>query len=110
MAQASAVIEEKSIHALEVLSRHIKVEAAYLFGSQVEGRADQWSDIDVGFFIEGVEDWDIEKHANYYALVVLEAGSDIEPHFFSARKLEEMQPSDFSTYVVRHGVEIRLKN
>jgi predicted nucleotidyltransferase len=32
---------------LEVVRRQWRVEAAYLFGSQVEGRAGEWSDIDV---------------------------------------------------------------
>jgi len=31
------------------------IQSRYLFGSHVDGTADQWSDIDVAVFMEGVE-------------------------------------------------------
>lgn len=49
--------------AARTLTRLGVVRAAYVFGSHVGGTADAWSDIDVAAFIEGLEHWDIRKHA-----------------------------------------------
>jgi predicted nucleotidyltransferase len=49
-------VESRGLSAVEVLSGLGAVRAAYLFGSHVEGTPDEWSDIDVAVFMEGVED------------------------------------------------------
>jgi predicted nucleotidyltransferase len=106
MAQIDAVIEHRSRHAVEVLSHYAPVTAAYLFGSQVEGTADEWSDIDLAIFLEGIESWDLATRARTAALVQKEAGDDIELHFFSARSLRYPEPASFAAYILVHGVPI----
>jgi predicted nucleotidyltransferase len=91
---------------VEVLSRYAPVAAAYLFGSQVEGRADKWSDIDVAAFLEGIESWDLTTRAHTAALVQKEAGDDIELHLFSACSLRQPEPASFTAYILAHGVPI----
>ncbi len=59
MARVDEVIEAKARKVLQVVNRNVTVVAAYLFGSQVTGNADQWSDIDLAVFAEGIEAWDI---------------------------------------------------
>jgi len=91
-----------------ILARLGAVRAAYVFGSHVEGTADAWSDIDVAAFVEGVEHWDIQKRAEVMALVMEEAGSDVEAHLFPASTLDNPPRGGFAEYVVRHGARILI--
>jgi predicted nucleotidyltransferase len=106
MADIDAVIEHRSQYAVGVLSRYIPVAAAYLFGSWVEGNADEWSGIDLAVFLEGIESWDLAARAHTVALVQEKAGDDITLHFFSARSLRQPEPASFAAYVLTHGVAI----
>jgi predicted nucleotidyltransferase len=106
MAQLDTALEERARAAVVSLSRFAKVTAAYLFGSQVEGRADHWSDIDLAVFIEGVEAWSLPDRARIAAKVQKEAGDDIELHFFPASSLDDPPPGGFAQYILRHGMRI----
>lgn len=106
MADIDAVIEHRSQYAVEVLSRYTPVAAAYLFGSWVEGSADEGSDIDLAVFLEGIESWDLATRAHTAALVQEKAGDDIKLHFFSVRSLRQPELASFAAYVLTHGVAI----
>lgn len=56
-------IKQRALDAVLVINRMASVRAAYVFGSQVEGRADKYSDLDVALFIDGIENWDIRHRA-----------------------------------------------
>ena len=58
MAVLNAEIERLAVETAKALARRGTVIAAYVFGSHVTGRADEWSDIDVAAFMEGIESWD----------------------------------------------------
>jgi predicted nucleotidyltransferase len=90
----------------QALRREGVVRATYLFGSHVEGRADQWSDIDIAAFMDGAESWDIWRRAQIAARVQKEVGYDIEPHFFSTAALTAPEAGSFAEYVVQHGIPI----
>jgi predicted nucleotidyltransferase len=107
MAQLNPVIDRKTQVALTVISRLAPIARAYLFGSQVEGRVDRWSDIDLAVFIEGLEKWDLHDRARASAQVQKEAGDDVEVHFLPARTLQEHDPAGFAAWIMAHGVEIR---
>lgn len=106
MVTISETIINRSRSALAVLSRFGPIRAAYLFGSQVEGRADRWSDIDIAAFIDGVEGWDIRQRAKTMARVQRECGADIEVHLFAASACENPPPASFAAYILRHGVPL----
>jgi len=106
MAQIDIAIEERARAAVACLSRLAPVTAAYLFGSQVEGRADRWSDIDLAVFIEGSEAWDLHDRARIAAQVQREAGDDIELHFFPAEALQHHHSASFAAWVLHHGVRL----
>ncbi len=55
MNSIGAAIEDHALAAVRVLSDLGVVRAACLFGSQVEGTPDQWSDIDVAVLMDGLE-------------------------------------------------------
>jgi len=99
-------IESRALAAVKVLSGLGVVREAYLFGSHVEGTPDRWSDIDVGIFMEGVEDWDIHQRAEAMALVMERVGSDVEAHLFPVSSLDNPPQGGFAEYILRHGIRI----
>ena len=109
MSRVDEVIEAKARKALQVVNRNVTVVAAYLFSSQVTGNADQWSDIDLAVFAEGVEAWDIRDRAKAAVRVQKEAGDELEVHFFPASALQggNRDSAGFATWILTHGVEIQ---
>jgi predicted nucleotidyltransferase len=108
MAQLDAVTERKARVALAVVSRLTRVVRAYLFGSQLEGAADRWSDVDLAVFIEGLEAWNLHDRARVFAQVQKEAGDDVEVHFLPAQALQEHDPAGFAAWVLAHGAEVAV--
>lgn len=108
MAQLNPVIDRKTRAALTAVSRMAHIARAYLFGSQVEGSADRWSDIDLAVFIEGLEKWNLHDRARASAQVQKEVGDDVEVHFLPAQSLQEPEPAGFAAWVMAHGVEVRM--
>jgi predicted nucleotidyltransferase len=106
MRTVDPAIESRVLEGVKVLSCRGVVRAAYLFGSHVEGTPDQWSDIDVGVFMEGVENWDIHQHVEAMALVMEKVGSEVEAHLFPASALNNPPRASFAQYILRHGVRI----
>jgi predicted nucleotidyltransferase len=104
MASLDSNIEDKALAAVRTLSGLGTVRAAYVFGSQAEGGADRWSDIDVAVFIEGVEGWDIRRRARAMAAVMEEVGSEVEAHLFPVSTLGNPGPGTLVEYVLQHGV------
>jgi predicted nucleotidyltransferase len=99
-------IKDKALLAVEILSRLGTVRAAYLFGSHVNGNADEWSDIDVAVFMDGVELWDLPRQVSAMTRVMAEAGDDVEVHFFPASSLENPGRGSFAEFILKHGVKI----
>jgi predicted nucleotidyltransferase len=99
-------IKEKALLAIEILSRLGIVRAAYLFGSQMEGTANEWSDIDIAVFMDGVENWDLPRQVNAMTRVMEEAGDDVEVHLFPAYSLKNPGCGSFAEYILKHGASI----
>ena len=98
-----AVVEKRAERAVIALSKYVTVVGAYMFGSYVDGRADRWSDIDIGVFVEGLEEWDIMDEIRTCHRIQKEVGNDIEMHFFSAQVLANPEPTSFASYVKKYG-------
>lgn len=103
MAAITAEVSRQALAAVQTLGRLAAVRAAYIFGSQVEGRADAWSDIDVAAFLDGIEDWDIHRRAKAMALVMEEAGSNVEAHLFPASSMKDPARGSFVEFILKHG-------
>ena len=101
-----AGVGRRALAATKILARLGVVRAAYVFGSHAKGTADAWSDIDVAAFVEGLEHWDIRKRATAMAIVMEEAGSDVEAHLFPASALHNPPTGSFAEYILRHGTPI----
>jgi len=106
MSTVDTAIESRALAAVKVLSYLGVVRAAYLFGSHVEGTPDQWSDIDVAVFVEGVEHWDIHQRAEAMALVMEKVGSEVEAHLFPVSDLDNPPRGGFAKYILGHGIRI----
>lgn len=106
MDQLNEMIQKKVRRALVAVSNLTLVVKAYLFGSQADGTADQWSDIDLAVFVDGAESWDIHKRARLVARIQKEAGDDIEVHFIPAKALQENDKAGFAAWILTHGVEL----
>jgi predicted nucleotidyltransferase len=106
MCAVDSAIESKALAAVKVLSDLGVVRAAYLFGSYVEGTPDQWSDIDVAVFMEGIERWDIHQHVAAMALVMEKVGSEVEAHLFPVSDLDNPPRGGFAKYILHHGIRI----
>ena len=106
MAGVDVEMTDRVLEAIKVVAQHAPVRAVYIFGSQVQGAADEWSDVDVDAFVEGAEKWDIWERARMAGDAMLQAGHDIELHFFPADKLEHAHPASFAAYVQKHGLRV----
>lgn len=106
MVALSSEITRRALAAATALSREGVLRAIYVFGSHVDGRADEWSDIDVAAFMEGVEKWDLWRRTDVITRVQKEVGYDVEPHLFPAAALHALEPGSFAAYVVQHGIPI----
>ena len=108
MAVVDAVIADRAAKAVRVIGRWGRVRAAYLFGSQVQGMADQWSDIDIAVFVEGAEEWDFERLSRACGAAQRRAGFDIEMHIFPSSSYENPPRASFAQYILSHGVALDI--
>ncbi|MCH7720861.1 MAG: nucleotidyltransferase domain-containing protein [Planctomycetes bacterium] len=108
MVVVHAVIEEKARAALRVLARRTRVRAAYLFGSRIEGTADQWGDIDIAAFIEEGGQWNLQQRVEACVEARREVGDEIELHLFPAESLENPPRASFAQYILRHGTPLDI--
>jgi len=106
MALIDAVIADRAAEAVRVIGQWGRVRAAYLFGSQVQGTADQWSDIDIAVFVEGAEEWDFERLSRACGAAQRRAGLDIEMHVFPASWHEKPPRASFAQYILQHGTPV----
>jgi len=109
MVALDAGVRRRALEAAPVLARMTRVRAAYVFGSHVEGAVDEWSDIDVALFLDGVEDWDMRRRARAMFQVQKEVGLDVEAHLFSASAFEHPEEGSFSSYIMNNGVRLDVE-
>ena len=101
-----ADIEHRAAAAARIMSEMAPVRAAYVFGSYAEGRSHRWSDVDVAFFLTGLEDLDIHQRARALIRIQKEAGMDIEAHLFPAKSLDNPEPASFVAHILATGVPV----
>ena len=104
MAIVNDLIKEKARAAIEAVARKVRVRAAYLFGSQISGVTDEFSDIDVAAFIEDPGRLGLWGRIHLGVEAREQAGDDIEIHFFPAESLDHPPAASFAAYVLDHGV------
>ena len=88
---------------LNAVSQRYRIQAAYLYGSQVKGMATSWSDIDVAVVSSDFSDDLFEERL---ALMRLAASIDdrIEPCPFTAETFNEINP--MASEIQRSGLQM----
>ncbi len=104
MAVVTADIKQRARAAALSLTDFGKVRAVYVFGSQIQGRADAWSDVDLAVFMDGVRDWNYDRIVRAVMHVQDTAGYDVEVHLLPSDELSNPEPGGFAHYVLRHAV------
>jgi predicted nucleotidyltransferase len=99
-------LTRRALAAVTALRREGVLRAVYLFGSHVDGRADEWSDIDLAAFMDGVESWDLWRRTEVIVRVQKEVGFDVEPHLLPASSLSAPEAGSFAAYVIQHGIPL----
>lgn len=92
---------KKYIHTLE--ENHIHVRRAVLFGSYAEGRANEWSDIDIALVSESF-DGDRFNDRSKIRRITLSVSSDLSPLPF--RPEDFISENPFVREILEKGVRI----
>jgi len=105
------MVEEKNVErvidqVLRYLKKKLQISKAFLFGSYVEGKPDEWSDIDIAIFSPDVEDWSIEQKAELATSVKLNCHDHVEVHIFPEDALSRARPTNFYGYIIENGRKI----
>jgi predicted nucleotidyltransferase len=99
----TAVLDNALEKALAFLRQRIRIEAAYLFGSQLAGNTHPDSDIDLAVFSPDVENMRFMQRVRLGSELALECQSDVELHLYSSRALANARPTNFAGYILTHG-------
>jgi predicted nucleotidyltransferase len=81
----------------------VRIEAAYLFGSQLTDQADQDSDIDLAIFSPDVDRLNLVERVHLTSEISLNCDSRLELHLYLARALAETRSTNFAGYIVTRG-------
>jgi len=98
-----AVLKNTKRFIERIRQQGIPVEAAYVFGSWAQGRATEWSDIDLAIVFpvfEGTVFYDRRKLDR----AVVEIDTAIEPHPYRPQDFNETDP--FVVEILRTGIRI----
>ena len=104
MAESPDQIREilnRFIHALE--ENHIHVQRAVLFGSYAEGRANEWSDIDIALVSDAFEGDRFDDRSKIRR-ITLSVSSDLSPLPF--RPEDFISENPFVREILEKGVRI----
>jgi predicted nucleotidyltransferase len=99
----TAVLEAALEKALAFLRQRIRIEAAYLFGSQLAGNARAHSDIDLAVFSPDVENMRFMERVRLGSELAVDCHPDVELHLYSSRALANARPTNFAGYIITHG-------
>ena len=99
----TAVLDNALERALAFLRQRIRIEAAYLFGSQLTGDAYPDSDIDLAVFSPDVENMRFMERVRLGSELAMECHSDVELHLYPSRALASARPTNFAGYILTHG-------
>ena len=91
---------------LAYLRQRIRIQAAYLFGSQLTGESHADSDIDLAVFSPDAQGMDMFERVRLACGLALECDSRLELHLFSSRALANARPTNFPGHIIAHGKRI----
>ncbi len=99
----TATLDSALGKALAFLRGRIRIEAAYLFGSQLTGNTHEYSDIDLAVFSPDVERMTFMERVRIGSELREACDPDVELHLYTSRALANARPTNFAGYIVAHG-------
>ena len=109
MVALNAEVRRRAMQTATSLHRRGVVRATFVFGSHAEGRAYEWSDIDVAVFMDDVESWNLWRRTRLMTEIQKEVGFDLEVHLFPASALTEADRHVYVLFCCQQAVEKALK-
>ncbi len=88
---------------IDTVRKQGPVEAAYLFGSWVQGRANKWSDIDLAVVSPSFKGSRFDDRRKLYR-AILEIDAGIEPHPYRPEDFNDSNP--FVREILKTGIRI----
>lgn len=89
--------------ALNALSKELRISAAILFGSYVEGTPHEGSDIDLAVFTPETSRLKVADKARLQLQLQRQCANDLELHLYPEKALAEARPTNFVGYLLAHG-------
>ncbi|HCA48401.1 MAG TPA: hypothetical protein DEP45_13920 [Armatimonadetes bacterium] len=89
--------------AVRLLRERIRVDAVFLFGSQVTGETHEHSDLDIAIFSREADQLGLIGRMKLGARLQQACGDIIEPHFFPAWALEDPPRGSLAEHVIKTG-------
>ena len=103
MARSTDEVTQIVRQALQALSQELRISAAILFGSYVEGNPHEGSDIDLAVFTPDKTRLKMNEKARLQLQLQRQCATDLELHLFPDQALAEARPSNFYGYLLAHG-------
>lgn len=88
------------------MATRIPVAAVFLFGSQVSGRAGDYSDVDVAVFTPAREGMTWDEEIDLMMLVKNEVAPHVDLQFLRPERMEHPRPGGFEREVLEHGKRV----
>jgi predicted nucleotidyltransferase len=103
MAGKQADLKQTIKDSIDYLKKYFRIKEVILFGSQMEGRADEFSDIDLVVISPDFSGRSYEEILNTFAELTLRCGSNIELHPYTDEDLKNARPTNFLGFVLKTG-------
>ena len=91
---------------ISLVKSRIPVSKAFLFGSYLEGTADEGSDIDIAVFSPAVDEMSFTQKVSLIVDIERQVRDSIDLHLFGVQSLANARPTNFFGYLVGHGKSI----
>lgn len=100
---AFANLDQLVEEGLACVRERVRIQAAYLFGSQLTGEADEDSDIDLAIFSPDVDGLNFVERVHLTSEISLNCDSRLELHLYPSKALANARPTNFAGYIVARG-------
>ena len=88
------------------LRERFVLDAVYIFGSHVTGTPDEYSDIDIAAFAEGVDKLSLPEKIDEIVTVQMKVKAPVEIHLYDSSRLKEARPTNIYGHIIETGSRV----
>ena len=103
MVTTEADLDKIIAHFIELLSRTVRVEAIILFGSYVNGSADEWSDIDIAVISPDFEGMPMWERQRMISRATVDRNASLSPIGYPSSEYHNPGRHSFLREIIRTG-------